>query len=226
MREVVRVFAYSEPPREFPVNWTGWVEIKRPDGTRDLIRTLSRPLPRNRGKARLLICPYCQTSRRGLYGWEPSGRFTNSVVRSTWGVPEMQRATLCVGRRGAPDPSPWNAGPRIRNWSLTAPRVLAPLRVHLISGNAWAFARCRRASAWKRRCTWMLGSGPISARKYRVEGPESTCGIAAMLVGVLAGESPASGTCPVTVVVISGGGEGDQTVGSPEVKVPVGWVKT
>jgi hypothetical protein len=39
-----------------------------------------------------------------------------------------------------------------------------------------------------------------------------------MLVGVLAGESPASGTCPVTVVVISGGGEGDQTVGSPEVR--------
>jgi hypothetical protein len=50
--------------------------------------------------------------------------------------------------------------------------------------------------------------------------------IAAMLVGVLAGVSPASGTCPVTAVVISGGGEGDQTVESPEVKVPVGWVKT
>ena len=47
-----------------------------------------------------------------------------------------------------------------------------------------------------------------------------------MLVGVLAGESPASGTCPVTVVVISGGGKGDQIVESPEVKVPVGWVKT
>ncbi len=49
------------------------------------------------------------------------------------GVPEMQRAALCVGRRGAPDPSPWNAGPRIRNWSLTAPRALAPLRVYLNS---------------------------------------------------------------------------------------------
>ena len=50
VREVVRVFAYSEPPREFPVNWTGWVEIKHPDGTRDLIRTLLRPLPRNGGQ--------------------------------------------------------------------------------------------------------------------------------------------------------------------------------
>jgi hypothetical protein len=46
-----------------------------------------------------------------------------------------------------------------------------------------------------------------------------------MLVGVLAGESPAGGTCPVAPVVISGGGAGDQSVGSPDVKVLVGWVK-
>src|SRR5512132_3230601 len=31
---------------------------------------------------------------------------------------------------------------------------------------------------------------------------------------------------PVVSVVISGGGAGDQTVESPEVKVPVGWVET
>src|SRR6516162_6857111 len=49
---------------------------------------------------------------------------------------------------------------------------------------------------------------------------------AAKLVGVLAGESPARGTCPVAPVVISGGGAGDQSAGSPEVKVLVGWVKT
>jgi hypothetical protein len=46
-----------------------------------------------------------------------------------------------------------------------------------------------------------------------------------MLVGVLAGENPVSGTFPVATVVISGGGTGDQTVGSPEAKAPVGWVK-
>jgi hypothetical protein len=46
-----------------------------------------------------------------------------------------------------------------------------------------------------------------------------------MLVGILAGESPAGGTCPVASVVISGGGAGDQSVGSPDVKVLVGWVK-
>src|SRR5437667_12367850 len=47
-----------------------------------------------------------------------------------------------------------------------------------------------------------------------------------MLVGVLAGERPVGGTCPVATVVISGGGAGDQSAGSPEVKVLVGWVKT
>jgi len=41
---------------------------------------------------------------------------------------------------------------------------------------------------------------------------------AVKLVGVLAGESPASADYPVGTVVISGGGAGDQTVGSPEVK--------
>jgi len=39
-----------------------------------------------------------------------------------------------------------------------------------------------------------------------------------MLVGVLAGENPVSGTCPVATVVISGGGAGDQSVESPDLK--------
>jgi hypothetical protein len=49
---------------------------------------------------------------------------------------------------------------------------------------------------------------------------------AAKLVGVLTGERPVRGTCPVAPVVIPGGGKGDQSVESPGVKVPVGWVKT
>jgi len=43
-----------------------------------------------------------------------------------------------------------------------------------------------------------------------------------MLVDVPVGENPAGGTCPVATVVISGGGAGDQSAGSPEVKVSVG----
>ena len=50
--------------------------------------------------------------------------------------------------------------------------------------------------------------------------------LAAKLVGVLAGESPARGTCPVAPVVIPGDGKGDQFVESPGVKVPVGSVQT
>jgi hypothetical protein len=48
---------------------------------------------------------------------------------------------------------------------------------------------------------------------------------AVKLVGVLAGESPASADYPVGTVVISGGGAGDQTVGSPDVNVLVGRMK-
>jgi hypothetical protein len=39
------------------------------------------------------------------------------------------------------------------------------------------------------------------------------------------GERPARGNCPVVSVVISGADAGDQTVESPEVKVPVGWAE-
>jgi hypothetical protein len=82
VKEAVRIAPYYEAAGP---DWTGAFEIKRHDGTRDFIRTLLRTLPRSRGRVRLLICPYCSIPRRGLYGWEPGGRFTNSVVRSTWG---------------------------------------------------------------------------------------------------------------------------------------------
>ena len=49
---------------------------------------------------------------------------------------------------------------------------------------------------------------------------------AAMLVAVLAGESPAGGNCSVATVVISGSGASDHAAGSPEVKVSVGRGKT
>jgi hypothetical protein len=48
---------------------------------------------------------------------------------------------------------------------------------------------------------------------------------AATLAVIPAGGRPAGGTCPVATVVISGAGEGDQPVESPEVKVSVGWAK-
>ncbi len=89
VQEVARVAAEVAPdplPRE-----TGWVEIKRADGWCSFIRTVVSPLPRNRGKARLLVCPYCQAPRRALYGWTPGGRFTNSVQRTHW------QCRVCAG---------------------------------------------------------------------------------------------------------------------------------
>jgi hypothetical protein len=85
VKEAARIAPYYEAAGRGGPDWTGAFEIKGHDGTRDFIRTLLRTLPRNRGRVRLLICPYCSIPRRGLYGWEPGGRFTNSVVRSTWG---------------------------------------------------------------------------------------------------------------------------------------------
>ena len=85
VKEAARIAPYYEAAGRGGTDWTGAFEIKRHDGTRDFIRTLLRTLPRNRGRVRLLICPYCSIPRRGLYGCEPGGRFTNSVVHSTWG---------------------------------------------------------------------------------------------------------------------------------------------
>jgi len=85
VQEAARIAPHYEIPGLGGLDWTGAFEIKRHDGTRNFIRTLLRPLPRNGGRARLLICPYCSIPRRALYGWEPGGRYTSSVVRSTWG---------------------------------------------------------------------------------------------------------------------------------------------
>ena len=49
MIEAVRVCAYS---RSGSLDWTGWVEVKRTDGSHVLIHTIERRLPRNGGKAR------------------------------------------------------------------------------------------------------------------------------------------------------------------------------
>ena len=66
-----------EAGRVAPFAWTGWIEVKRTDGTCTYIRTVERPLPRNNGKDQLLLCPSCHTPRRTLYGAKvgDDGRF-------------------------------------------------------------------------------------------------------------------------------------------------------
>jgi hypothetical protein len=72
------------PPVIGIYDWTGWVEVRRPDGTRSLIRTATRILPRNGGKTRLLICPYCNLPRRALYGREVDHWGRRSTKTCSW----------------------------------------------------------------------------------------------------------------------------------------------
>lgn len=95
VQEAVRVSPYSEPPGQFPSCWTGWVEIKRPDKTRQLVRSVLRPVARNGAKERLLVCLCCQIPRRALYGWRPGGQYTTSAVTSQW------ECRTCLGLRYA-----------------------------------------------------------------------------------------------------------------------------
>jgi len=79
-----RVAAYSGPA-EFGQDFAGYVEIRRPDGTHNCIRTIERHMPRNGGKTQLLVCPRCQRPRRTLYPWALNPARPRAVFRaSTW----------------------------------------------------------------------------------------------------------------------------------------------
>ena len=97
VQEAVRIVPFSETPDraglDLGIDWTRSIAIERNDGTADIIRTHVRALPRNGGRDRLLVCPYCQIPRRGLYGWEPGGPHTTSVLRSRW------QCRSCAGLR-------------------------------------------------------------------------------------------------------------------------------
>ena len=108
VQEAARIAPHCEGRYLIELDCTGAVEVKRHDGTRNFIRTVLRPMPRNGGRVRLLICPYCSVPRRGLYAWEPGGPYTTSVVRSNWGCRKCNRlryesegGALVIRGRGA-----------------------------------------------------------------------------------------------------------------------------
>lgn len=47
-----------------------YVELKRTNGSISILQIVWQTLPRNGGRALLLRCPYCETPRRHVYGWE------------------------------------------------------------------------------------------------------------------------------------------------------------
>jgi hypothetical protein len=64
----------------------GYVELKRANGSTTILRLVWRMLPRNGGRALFLLCPYCDTPRRHVYGWEwdSFSGWSNRVKRTDW----------------------------------------------------------------------------------------------------------------------------------------------
>jgi len=82
MAEAARICTKIDPPVPFSSDWHDVFEIKPSDRGRNFIPTTFCPLPRNGGRERLLVCPYCKVSRRAL--WEPGGEYTTSARSSDW----------------------------------------------------------------------------------------------------------------------------------------------
>jgi hypothetical protein len=85
--EAVRLARFVPLGREsFHPPYVEYVELKRTDESSTLLRIVWRMLPRNGGRALLVLCPYCNTPRRHVYGWEwdsVSG-WTNRVRSISW----------------------------------------------------------------------------------------------------------------------------------------------
>ena len=81
--EAVRLTGHIDPYQGSPHNH---VELKRTDGSKTILRIVWRTLPRNGGRALFLFCPYCNTSRRFVYGWEwdSYSGWSNRVRQVSW----------------------------------------------------------------------------------------------------------------------------------------------
>ena len=64
--EAVRLARYVEPSNSRVTD--NYVELERTDGSSTILRIVWRMLPRNGGRALLLMCSYCNTPRRYVYG--------------------------------------------------------------------------------------------------------------------------------------------------------------
>jgi hypothetical protein len=76
----------KEAVRLAHVGFSDLVELKRTDGSASVLRIVWRMLPRNGGRALLLVCSYCNTPRRHVYGWEwdSFSGWSNRVRNVSW----------------------------------------------------------------------------------------------------------------------------------------------
>ncbi len=119
IKEAVRLARYVDPHDSRAE--TNHVELKRTDGSTTILRVVWRMLPRNGGRALFLLCPYCDTPRRYVYGWEwdSFSGWSNRVRQISWRCRSCARLRysseggyLCPGTRfGAfgnlPRPDSW-----------------------------------------------------------------------------------------------------------------------
>ena len=82
IKEAVRLAHFVACGRE----GNDYVELKRTNGTATTLRVVWRPLPCNGGRALFLFCPYCETPRRHVCGWEwdSLSGWSNRVRRISW----------------------------------------------------------------------------------------------------------------------------------------------
>ena len=84
VKEAVRLARYVDPHDSSATQ--NHVELKRPDGSLTVLRFVWRMLPGNGARVLLLVCSYCNTPRRNVYGWEwdSSSGWSNIVKSINW----------------------------------------------------------------------------------------------------------------------------------------------
>jgi hypothetical protein len=84
IKEAVRLTRYVDPHDPNATN--NHVELRRTDGSVTVLRSVWQALPRNGGRALLLVCSYCNTPRRHVYGWEwdSASGWSNRVRSVCW----------------------------------------------------------------------------------------------------------------------------------------------
>lgn len=136
--EAVRLTCHAD-------GYSGYVQLKRTDGSVTVLRIVWRMLPRNGGRALLLVCSYCNTPRRHVYGWEwdSFSGWSNRVRSISW------RCRSCARLRYSSEGGYLRPGvlfrafgnlPRPESWLayvFTSPEEAAEVGVCELSSVSW-----------------------------------------------------------------------------------------
>jgi len=84
VKKAVRLARYVDPHNSSAEQ--NHVELKRANRSVTVLHIVWRILPRNGGRALFLLCPYCNTPRRHVYGWEwdSFSGWSNMVRSVSW----------------------------------------------------------------------------------------------------------------------------------------------